>query len=296
MSFRIILLLSLLALGVQGCVEFASSKTAAPETTTAPAPAASTDLPGFVDPNWAMDKLWEDGLAEVAIYDGRFPIYGRARQFEYVFVTVKETFNEEFQVKTNSYQRDDLYSVMKLNMFADIPTENYPYHFLTSVFHRRENPFHLHKFTHSSQEWCGNTFKEFLPEGNKLRYRWHSYWDGEGDGESQLDGYPLMEDQLPYTLRSLRFEDGLRFSHPLMATEVDSHADQPRVQMAQFEITRTTADQLGETVPAWKVEVDGVNDNVYWFAQAYPNPLLKMESSNGRSLKLKSLERYAYWQ
>ena len=296
MSFRIFLLFSLLGLGVQSCVEFASSKSATPETTSAPAIASPTDLPGFINPDWAMDKLWEDGLAEVAIYDGRYRIYGRSRQFDYVFVTVKETFNEEFQVKTNSYQRDDLYSVMKLNMFADIPTENYPYHFLTSVFHRRDDPFRLHKFTHTSQEWCGNVFKQFLPEGDELGYSWNSYWDGEGDGESRLKSYPLLEDQLPYTLRSLRFEDGLTFSHPLMATEINSHADQPRIQNATFTVSATRAEQLDEEVPAWKVAVDGVNENVYWFAQASPNPLLKMESSDGRSLKLKSLERYAYWQ
>ena len=34
----------------------------------------------------------------------------------------------------------DVFPVMKVNQFCRIPTDQYPYHFLTSLFFRRENP------------------------------------------------------------------------------------------------------------------------------------------------------------
>ena len=52
-----------------------------------------------------MDKLWEDGQAEVAIYDAEMIIYGMPSQFENPMITVKEEFNKTFNVKTDDYQR-----------------------------------------------------------------------------------------------------------------------------------------------------------------------------------------------
>ena len=59
--------------------------------------------------------MWEQGLAEVAKYDAQRTIYGKVRSFEYTLIAVKETFNEEHRVKTDDYNRDDLYDVMKVN-------------------------------------------------------------------------------------------------------------------------------------------------------------------------------------
>ena len=51
-------------------------------------------LLGHFDQQWAMHKLWEDGLAEVATYDAERTVYQKKRRFEFVQITVKEEFNQ----------------------------------------------------------------------------------------------------------------------------------------------------------------------------------------------------------
>jgi hypothetical protein len=36
-------------------------------------------------------------------------------------------------------------------------------------------------------------------------------------------------------------------------------------------------------------------ENVYWFAKKYPNILLRQTTWDGRTLRLKSQRRFAYW-
>jgi hypothetical protein len=256
----------------------------------------------YFDTSWAKNELWDDGQAEVAIYNAARTIYNKPRYFDYVYILVKEDFNIEYGVKTDDYERNDLYEVMKVNQFADIPTDNYPYHFLTSLFFHRNNPVQIHKFTNSSQEWCGNTFKEFKEKGSQLEYTYHSYWDGQGDDIKMLDATPLWEDQLPYTLRTLKFKDKLWFRMPVYATQVNSRADMPRVYDAEFSVAPLEAiDSLPGGLPqqdTWRVSVqlDDEKINQYIFTQAYPNILVEMVAWDGRKLRLKDYKRSKYWE
>jgi hypothetical protein len=176
---------------------------------------------------------------------------------------------------------------MKCNQFARVPTDNYPYHFLTSLFFRWENPAQLHKLTASSQEWCGHTFKEYLENGQGFSFQYHSYWDGEGSGKEDVPA-AWFEDQLPYTLRALRFADGLSFERPLYPTEKHSRARKPQAQAASFSVS-SDGDQ-------WRVDVRTPNGpSRYWFAKAYPNALRRQESWNGLRLSLRKIDRYPYW-
>jgi len=259
-------------------------------------------VPEYIQADWAENQLWDDGQAEVAIYDAERIVYGKARQFDYVYVLVKETFNKEFTVKTDDYDRSDLYPVMKVNKFCRIPTDKYPYHYLTSLFYKRDNPSLVHKLTNTSQEWCGNTAKSFVENGKNYEFQYMSYWDGQGNGTSRVEKGPWFEDQLSYTLRSLDFKEGLSFNVALYPLQVSSKAVVPIAEKASITIAEAQQDALGELdsafqQAAWQVDVartTGAN-LTYWFGKDYPNYLLKMESSDGRKLHLKSLERDAYW-
>ncbi|MFD2245526.1 hypothetical protein [Pontibacter ruber] len=251
-------------------------------------------LEEYFDLNWAMHKLWENGLAEVAVYHAERVVYNKKRTFEYTLITVKEDFNKEHNVKTDDYTRNDLFPVMKVNEFCRIPTEEYPYHYLTSLFIRRENPLHLHKMTTSSQEWCGNTFKAITDEGEKYNLYFNSYFDGQSEGNRKLQKDLLLEDQLPYTLRSLRFRNGLTFEANVLETQQTNKATDPKVYKAT--ISTTKADIAGAA--AWQVlvQLDENKRSLYWFAAQYPNQLLRQQAWDGRNLELKKLSRYAYWQ
>jgi hypothetical protein len=243
--------------------------------------------------DWAMDKLWDDGLAEVAVYDAERVVYGNKRSFDLTIITVKEDFNKEYNVKTDDYKREDLFPVMKINQFCRIPTDNYPYHYLTSVFIRREQPWYLHKLTTSSQEWCGNTFKAITRARNFNLY-YNSYFDGQGEGNWQLPNTLLFEDQLPYSLRALKFQDGLTFKADIAETQQTNKAIQPKEYKA---VVSTIKSEINNKA-AWQVNVQLAPGkvNTYWFATEYPNTLIRQQTWDGRTLELKKISRYAYWE
>lgn len=257
---------------------------------------SNSSLESYFNKRWANNSLWDDGKAEVAQYNATRTIYKKERKFTYTFITVSEDFNKEFNVKTDDYQRNDLLKIMKVNAFSAIETDNYPYHFLTSMFFIRDNPVSLHKFTNSSQEWCGNTFKEYLKVDGNFKYNYHSYWDGEGDGNAQIKAHILFEDQLNYTLRSLKFKDGLTFKAQVIESQISSKAKPNSIYLAQFLVSDQTKDVYNP--PTWKIEVKLSNDktNIYYFDKVYPNILLKAVSWDKRSLELKKVSRYAYWK
>ena len=244
----------------------------------------------FIDQDWAMNKLWEDGKAEVAIYDAQMMIYGQARQFENPMITVKEEFNEAFNVKTDDYEREDLFSVMKVNRFADIPTPNYPYHYLTSLFFKRDQPEQLHKMTHSGQEWCGNTFKQFELSPSGYAYDYHSYFDGYGDGKMVIEGNAFWwEDQLPYVLRALKFKNDLTFKKEVLNNQINTKTYRPEIEEAEFKVK--DLDSL------WQVSVTfqkGIN--VYQFEKKYPHIMQTQRTWYGYDMQLKEVSRYKYWR
>ncbi len=260
-------------------------------------------VPEYIQKDWAQNKLWDDGQAEVAIYDAKRFVYGEPRQFDYVYVLVKETFNQEFTVKTDSYDRSDLYPVMKVNKFCRIPTKKYPYHYLTSIFYKRENPALVHKLTNTSQEWCGNTAKSFVENGSNYDFQYMSYWDGQGNGLAKVEKGPWFEDQLSYTIRTLDFQNiETSFEVDLYPMQVSSKATIPQSEKASISIAEAKPGTLQELDSAFQQEAWEINltresgaDLAFWIGKEYPNYLLKMESSDGRKLQLKSLERDAYW-
>ena len=242
-----------------------------------------------------MRQLWEDGLAEVATYDAERVVYKKKRTFEYTQITVKEEFNQQFNVKTDDYKRDDLFPVMKINQFCSIPADQYPYHYLTSLFFRRDQPVALFKMSSSSQEWCGNTFKSIIDDGVNFEMWFHSYWDGQGNNSRDLRRDVFLEDALPYTLRTLKFDGKPSFNLLVLDLQQTNKATPPVYYNAH--LTTAEAPAADTPAPAWRVAITLApgKENVYWFAKSYPNILLRQTTWDGRTLRLKSQRRYAYW-
>ncbi|MEO5910550.1 MAG: hypothetical protein ABIP95_06655 [Pelobium sp.] len=256
----------------------------------------SSSLNKYFNTEWANNKLWYDGLAEVAVYDAEATIYKKERNFEYTYITVAEDFNKEFRVKTDDYNRKDLYKVMKVNAFCKIETENYPYHYLTSMFFHFKQPWLMDKMTNGSQEWCGNTFKEYLDQEDHYLLKYHSYFDGEGDGEKKIPTDILFEDQLNYTLRSLNFKAGLGFDAKILDSQITSKVGKLKIYDAHIAVEDGNTEIVGKNT--WKVNVnlDSEKTNIYYFEKTYPNLLIKKSSWDNRNLSLKKTSRYAYWK
>lgn len=264
-------------------------------------PLLAPELPVF-DSAWARDALWDDGQAEVSLYEARRPQYGKIEPYEAVFIVVKEDFDAKLLVKADPpYQGKQLVPVLKLNAVHSYWTPNYPYHFLASVFVRRDDPTALVKMTLGSQEWCGNTFKEVKTAGGRAELHTHTYFDGEGDAARPLDLRPgdLLEDQLPLALRSLRFAPGLEVRRRVLSSLISNNLRRPAdfleavIRVAGEESVSTRAGRFS----AWKVSVEmGELQQTWWFEKGAPHALLKMESSDGRAWLLKARTRKPYWK
>ncbi len=250
--------------------------------------------------NWGNNKVWDDGLAEVAVYDATRSVYGKSRSFETVLITVKEDLNAAYHVKADPpYDGKQLIPALKMNIVSEIQTDNYPYRYLTSVFVDRDDVDRLVKMTVGSQEWCGNTFKELKAWDDKPELAYHSYWDGQGDGTFALgwDSSTLAEDQLVLSLRSLPFAAGHTRHIRLLPTQITNKALRPDAVPAVVRVVgREGIVQSDGPANCWSVEVTGEGfEGRYWFSEEFPNILVKYRSSDGRGLDLKTWERRTYW-
>jgi hypothetical protein len=267
----------------------------------------STDATGqddsrIYDFTWAHDPLWNDGQAEVSLYEARRPQYGKIEAYEALFIVVKEDFNPQLHVKADPpFSDKNLLPVLKLNAVHQYWTANYPYNFLLSVFVRQDSPTTLVKLTLGSQEWCGNSFKEVKTWGGRPELVYHTYFDGEADGTRQLDLRPgdLLEDQLPLALRSLKFTPDLKFHRRVLPSLISNNLHNPLAPMMAT-VSVVGQEEIkagGGTVDAWRVNVQmGTLQQSWWFQKSLPQALLKMESSDGRFWLLKSRTRQRYWQ
>jgi hypothetical protein len=278
------------------------SATPPQEAAEAPPTAPPVDAEVLFHAAWAQDPLWDDGLAEVTLYEAHRPQYGKIESYEAVFIVVKEDFNRDLLVKADPpLENKPLLPVLKLNAVHSYWTDNYPYHFMASVFVRRDAPTRLVKLTLGSQEWCGNTFKEIKTVGGRSELITNSYFDGQGDARRPLDLRPgdLLEDQLPLALRGLNFDPGLEVRPRILPSLISNSVRGP----VEFETATITV--VGEeeiTVPAgafvaWKVRLTlGELEQTWWFEQAAPHKLIQMEASDGRAWRLKEYTRKPYWQ
>lgn len=260
---------------------------------------AGAGLP--VTPRFAADLVWDDGQAEVARYAASRPIYGEDRRYEAVLVIVKEDLDARTLVKAERrLGARSLLPALKLNLIREIPTPNYDYRFLTSVFVERANPARLVRLTSGSQEWCGNTFKSVRVRERRALYDWSSYFDGEAEGSQQLDLGPedLFEDQLPLTFRGLEFRNGLEFEVRLIASFATNRASPLRGVEARFVVTGPLPLDLpvGRKSSAWRVAGEaGGRRTALWFDSRPPHLLLRWETLLEDRLELLSVERRAYW-
>ncbi len=277
----------------------AAAAAAAAGAAMAAAPAAGGPLP--IDPSWSADPIWDDGLAEVSVYDAERVIYGKTRPHTALLIVVKEDLSDASHVKADPpHEGRALTTVLKMNLVATVPTENYAYHFLGSFFVRRDDVRRLVKATVGSQEWCGNTFKEIVSWGGTPRIHSHSYFDSQGDGEQPLptgeDG--LLDEQILMVVRAAAIPEGgsvpLRVADPII--------DNTAKAVSLHEATLTAGALEDVTSPAGRFRARrfvlrrGTGEETsYWVESAFPRALVRMEAFDGRRMILRERSRRDYW-
>jgi hypothetical protein len=143
-----------------------------------------------------FQDYWYNHGAELSRFSLRQMRYGEIHEGDAVLVFVTEKMNSNTQIKADHPGAQDI-AILKLNAVRKFFTGIYPYSIMTSIFAPvdvQNYPLPL-KISSSAQEWCGHAYTQMNLNENEYRVRMHSYFEGEGDKDFNLQKV-LPEDAL----------------------------------------------------------------------------------------------------
>ncbi len=271
---------------------------------------------------WLQDeKYWGDGKAEFNIYDAVEMRYGQPRKCEVIHILVREPFAERDLVKAESNTPGGTYPVIKLNQILHIPTGLYVYQQMHSAFWRCDTGA-LVKATLTSNDSCGNTYKEFRALGGLRglvsagwRYEWRTYWEGMSAGEEVVSAPTLpprnggadttvatsegiFYDELPVRVRMIDFEKANgRWAFWIANSIVNSKKDEVSFRPARLVWNGPTDDRL--TVEVYDrvgfPKVDVESKSVFVLEAKSPHRVLEWSLPGGSTGKLRRSLKLDYW-
>jgi hypothetical protein len=235
------------------------------------------------------NSYWADGKAEFNIYDAQIARYGVPRPCEVLHILVREPMDRKQFVKPEN-PNPDAVQVLKLNQILHVPTGLYVYQQMHSNFWRVDNA-QLLKFSMTSNDSCGNTYKEARREADRFSYEYHTYWDGMAGGKENVaipaNGY--FYDELPWLVRTIDFQKAAApFEIQLGGTIINSKKDSFVFKTAKFSFKST------EREIDVAVEHAGGTDH-FILDRDFPNLLRQWNAADGSRLKMKRSLKVAYW-
>jgi hypothetical protein len=236
------------------------------------------------------NSYWSDGKAEFNIYDAQISRYGTPRPCEVLHILVREPFDPKQLVKPEGPQRPDTIAVLKLNQILHVPTGLYVYQQMHSNFWRVDNA-QLLKFSLTSNDSCGNTFKQARREGDRLAYEYHTYWDGMADGKENVtvpaNGY--FYDELPWLVRTIDFSKAPGdFEVQLAGTTINSKKD-----VFVFKPAKISSKSTERTIDVAVGHAGGTEHFI--LDRDFPYLLREWNAADGSRLKMKRSLKVAYW-
>ena len=258
------------------------------------APAAPGRSEGF-----GTDPLWDDGKAEVSLYDVEEPRYGTMRRFEARMIVVKEDLRIDTHVKSDRGPiPGETQEVLKLNHLRVIPTGAYDYHQMLSV-HLDRASLRPVKLSMAHFESCGITFVEVLPGSGALQHVSHSYWDGEADRTLSIPFAPedFLRDALPLQLRGMDLAKPASRKVKVFPTQIGGRVGQPAVVPMDLRLKPARRIEVpAGTFEAYEVELEAPDGKErFFFETSFPHRLIKMETAAGGVYALRTSLRLDYW-
>src|SRR3954466_14875601 len=249
-------------------------------------PAFGQFSPGLLQNN----SYWADGKAEFNIYDAQIARYGVPRPTEVLHILVREPMDLKQFVKPENPNQPGAVAVLKLNQILHVPTGLYVYQQMHSNFWRVDNA-QLVKFSLTSSDSCGNTYKQARRNGEQFTYDYRTYWDGMASGSEDLkppaNGY--FYDELPWLVRTVDFsKPGAPFEIQLAGSAINSKKDAFNFQPAKISFTATeraidVAVQHAAGTDHFILDRDG------------PHLLREWKAADGSHLKMKRNLKVDYW-
>src|SRR5437763_14131032 len=136
-------------------------------------PAFAQLSPAFLQNN----SYWGDGKAEFDIYDAQIVRDGQPRPCEALHILIREPMDPKQQVKPDNSNQPDAIQVLKLNQILHVPTGLSLYQQMHSNFWRVDNG-QLLKFSFTSNDSLGNTYKEGRRDNASFTYEYRTYFSG----------------------------------------------------------------------------------------------------------------------
>lgn len=152
------------------------------------------------DGGWLNHPKWNEGLAEVCLFEGKELKYGTLRRSTLEVVTVREFFNPDKLVKTDPAPGKNTLPIMKCNLMRRTRTGVYEYLQMGSAFVDRRTG-DLQKLSTVSAEWCGNSHSTLLRDGNGYTLRTANYFNDQGLIEEKVPEGAIFYDELLLHLR-----------------------------------------------------------------------------------------------
>lgn len=251
-----------------------------------------------------MSRLatWDDGLAEICYYDAVETIYGEPRQYTRVMLANREWLNPDQMVKTEAIERSDPRSipVFKTNIIEEIPTENYNYRYMLTLFLSRPE-LRFEKLSASSQEWCGTTFKRVVRDAESIQFDTFSYFEGEADRSWALPGESsLYPREALFLLAREVASTGDSMTLDILPKQRSTHTAEPTPQkcsLSRGAATRWVRVPFG-AIKAYRVVLsakDGQSIANYDIEFDPPYRVVSHDHEDGLQLRLRYAERRAYW-
>ena len=244
----------------------------------------------FSDTLLRDEGFWGDGKAELAVFSATEKRYGTLRETEIRHILVRENFAADELVKADDWRVPGTYPVIKLNQVITVPTGTYRYDQGHSAFWRQDSG-ELIKFTSTTNDSCGLSYKHAELDDGEWEYKAYTYWEGmsEVEQEKKAPAGALLYDELPFRLRTINWGRTTLFEAPLMDSIIDSKADELSWTSAAFAIARVPQ--------GWRVTIKHARgtDRMF-FDTKTPHTLNEWQRWDGSSLQRKHLIRLPYWE
>src|ERR1051326_1471685 len=251
-----------------------------------PASAFAEFTPALIQNN----SYWEDGKAEFNIYDAQIVRDAAPRSCEVLHILIREPFDPKQLVKPNDPTQPDSIQVLKLNQILHIPTGLSVQQQMHSNYWRVDNA-QLVKFSLTSNDTAGNTYKEVRRDNASFAYEYRTSWDGMAAGKENVmlpaNGY--FYDELPWLVRTIDFhKPSLTFEVQLAASAINPKKDNFVFKPAKISF-KTNEREIDVAVE------HAAGADHFILDRDFPNLLRQWNAADGSRLKMKRSLKVAYW-
>lgn len=211
--------------------------------------------------DWALNAYWDSLNVEKSVY------YNEQNANEISVSISKQTFNDQFNVKTDVLERPDLYKVLNYSIKQTIADSTLN----ANMIYLCMNPLVLHKMTMTAVDSRGLTYKSYFNNKSVITLKYDSYKDKEGIGEKVFEKDVMMFEQLPFSLRSIDFENAKEFKLKVVEPQLTSGIGKFKTKLVDVKVNKL-ADQYSVNV---EFSIDSVCN--YVFEKTYPNKLVSFK-------------------